>query len=213
MGISWKGSEMTSKVHYERVNLADIDTSSDEDDYGDLFAAERGRIVKGRPKVSGRKKGKTCGGGCIKGLCVLFSVLLVLMVLAGIALYIDPGDDTKIVGDEHDDMAKNVTSVDNAGSVSGLVDVKNSTEVTMTDTSDIEVNNSNLTVTSEKPYSEVVEATQVVEATKVDEANKSADKNNVESWSSSMAGGAPSRSTRSRNSSSSSSDATVDYSE
>merc|ERR1711892_1524387 len=188
MGISWKGSEMTSKVHYERVNLADIDTSSDEDDYGDLFAAERGRIVKGRPKVSGRKKGKKCGGGCIKGLCVLFSVLLVLMVLAGIALYIDPGDDTKIIGDGHDDVAKNVTSVDNAGSVSGLVDVKNSTEVTMTDTSDIEVNNSNLTVTSEKPYSEVVEATQV------DEANKSADKNNVESWSSSMAGGAPSRS-------------------
>ena len=138
------------------------------------------------------------------------------MVLAGIVLYIDPGDDTKIVGDEHDDMAKNVTSVDNAGSVSGLVDVKNSTEVTMTETSDIEVNNFNLTVTSEKPYSEVVEATKGVEGTKVDEANKSADKNNVESWSSSMAGGAPSRSTRSRNSSSSSSsssDADVDYSE
>ena len=47
-----------SKVQYERVSLADIDTSSDEDDYGELFAAERGRIVKGRPRGSGRKKGK-----------------------------------------------------------------------------------------------------------------------------------------------------------
>ena len=26
------------QVAYERVNLADIETSSDEDDYGDLFA-------------------------------------------------------------------------------------------------------------------------------------------------------------------------------
>ena len=29
---------MLSQVLYERVNLADIETSSDEDDYGDLFA-------------------------------------------------------------------------------------------------------------------------------------------------------------------------------
>ena len=45
-------------MHYERVSLADIDTSSDEDDYGDLFVAERGRIVKGRSKSPSRKKGK-----------------------------------------------------------------------------------------------------------------------------------------------------------
>jgi len=41
---------MTGKVHYERVSLADIDSSSESDDYGDLFASERGRIGKGRPK-------------------------------------------------------------------------------------------------------------------------------------------------------------------
>ena len=58
-GLHWNtGIEIVFQVHYERVNLADIDTSSDEDDYGDLFAAERGRIVKGRPKVSARKKGE-----------------------------------------------------------------------------------------------------------------------------------------------------------
>ena len=42
---------------YERVNLADIDTSSDDDDYGELFGTERGKITKGRPKLAGRKKG------------------------------------------------------------------------------------------------------------------------------------------------------------
>ena len=42
-------------MKYERVNIDDIDTSSDDDDYGDLFANERGRIVKGRPKIHTRK--------------------------------------------------------------------------------------------------------------------------------------------------------------
>lgn len=45
------------QVRYERVNIDDIDTSSDDDDYGDLFANERGRILSNgrRSKLPARK--------------------------------------------------------------------------------------------------------------------------------------------------------------
>eukprot|EP00092_Neocalanus_flemingeri_P008582 GFUD01009248.1.p1 GENE.GFUD01009248.1~~GFUD01009248.1.p1 ORF type:complete len:196 (-),score=43.98 GFUD01009248.1:58-645(-) len=179
---------MTNKVHYERVNLADIDTSSDEDDYGDLFAAERGRIVKGRPKVAPRKKGKSCGGGCIKGLCVLFSVLLLLLMMAGVAIYMDPGENTDIVGEGHEDSAKNVTSIDvvEAEAVKEEINVGNSTEADPIVTSGFEAEELSLNVTSEKPLSE-----SDIEKT-ID-----ADLNKLESWSSSMASGNLNRSTRS----------------
>lgn len=78
---------MANKVRYERVNLADIDTSSDDDDYGDLFAAERAR-GKGN-KMGGRKKGGRCTGRCLRGSCLLLTVMLTLVVLAGVALYLD----------------------------------------------------------------------------------------------------------------------------
>ena len=42
-------------MRYERVNIDDIDTSSEDDDYGDLFAKDRGRITKGRSKIRTRK--------------------------------------------------------------------------------------------------------------------------------------------------------------
>ena len=46
-------------MRYERVNIDDIDTSSDDDDYGDLFANERGRIVGNgrRSKLIPTRKG------------------------------------------------------------------------------------------------------------------------------------------------------------
>ena len=43
------------QVRYERVNIDDIDTSSEDDDYGDLFSKDRGRITKGRSKIRTRK--------------------------------------------------------------------------------------------------------------------------------------------------------------
>jgi len=84
---------MSSKqVRYERVNIDDIDTSSDDDDYGDLFANERSRITKGRPKIQTRKGVKSKSSWCLRGLCIITSVLMVLLSLAGLAIYIDPGD-------------------------------------------------------------------------------------------------------------------------
>ena len=48
------------QVRYERVNIDDIDTSSDDDDYGDLFANERGRILGNgrRSKMMPARKGR-----------------------------------------------------------------------------------------------------------------------------------------------------------
>ena len=47
-------------MRYERVNIDDIDTSSDDDDYGDLFANERGRILGNgrRSKMMPARKGR-----------------------------------------------------------------------------------------------------------------------------------------------------------
>ena len=47
-------------VRYERVNIDDIDTSSDDDDYGDLFANERSRITSNgrRSKMIPARKGR-----------------------------------------------------------------------------------------------------------------------------------------------------------
>jgi hypothetical protein len=49
-------------VRYERVNLADIESSSDDDDYGKLFATERGRFARtsslGKRNRSGKKKAR-----------------------------------------------------------------------------------------------------------------------------------------------------------
>lgn len=84
---------MPGKIQYERVNLAEIETSSDEDDYGDLFAKERRNGGgKGRPlRHSAKKKGKCLGGGfCCRALCVVSTVVALLLVIAGAALYIDP---------------------------------------------------------------------------------------------------------------------------
>ena len=122
----------------------------------------------------------------MRGLCILFSVLLVLIVIAGIALYIDPGNNSDTVEDVHDDVTKNVTSDDKIESVTEISEVKNVTELNSTE--DI---TSTVKDTSEEASSNTVEATKVV------------DINNVESWSSSMAGidGGLERSTRGRDSS------------
>ena len=122
----------------------------------------------------------------MRGLCILFSVLLVLIVIAGIALYIDPGNNSDTVEDVHDDVTKNVTSDDKIESVTEISKVKNVTELNSTE--DI---TSTVKDTSEEASSNTVEATKVV------------DINNVESWSSSMAGidGGLGRSTRGRDSS------------
>ena len=47
-------------MRYERVNIDDIDTSSDDDDYGDLFANERSRITSNgrRSKMMPARKGR-----------------------------------------------------------------------------------------------------------------------------------------------------------
>ena len=105
----------------------------------------------------------------MRGLCILFSVLLVLMMMAGMALYLDPGDSSGIVEEDHDDMT---TSDDKTESVTEESELKNITELNST-------KNINSTVidTSEEPSNNnIVEATKVV------------DLNNIESWSSSMAG-------------------------
>jgi len=48
---------MPGKIEYQRVNLAEIETSSDEDDYGDIFAKERRNgATKGRPLRHSSKK-------------------------------------------------------------------------------------------------------------------------------------------------------------
>merc|ERR1719320_580089 len=107
----------------------------------------------------------------MRGLCILFSMLLVLIVIAGIALYIDPGNNSDTVEDVHDDVTKNVTSNDKIESVTELSEVKNVTELNST-----EHITSTVKDTSEEASSNTVEATKVV------------DINNVESWSSSMAG-------------------------
>jgi len=85
---------MPNKVHYERVNLAEIESSSDDDDYGELFAKERRQALgKGRHlRNLAKKKGGKCisGSACWRALCVVFSVLAILGLLAGAALYFDP---------------------------------------------------------------------------------------------------------------------------
>lgn len=85
---------MPSKVAYERVNLADIETSSEEDDYGDLFAHER-RMGHGKSRplrnLSKKKGGKCVSGSfCWKSLCVVSVVFAILGLLAGVAIYMDP---------------------------------------------------------------------------------------------------------------------------
>merc|ERR1719320_307239 len=119
----------------------------------------------------------------MRGLCILFSVLLVLMAMVGIALYIDPDDSFGMVEDVSDDVTLNVTSDDKTESVTEISEVKNVTELNSTE--DI---TSTVKDTSEEASSNTVEATKVV------------DINNVESWSSSMAGidGGLGRSTRGR---------------
>ena len=79
------------------MNIEDIDTSSDDDDYGDLFANERGRIVKSKPNIRTRKGSKTKRGLCCQGLCVILFVLLLLLSMAGVALYLDPQDGLDII--------------------------------------------------------------------------------------------------------------------
>jgi len=87
-------NKMPTKVAYERVNLADIETSSDEDDYGDLFAHER-RMGHGKSRplrnLSKKKGGKCVSGSfCWKSLCVVSVVFAILGLLAGVAIYMDP---------------------------------------------------------------------------------------------------------------------------
>ena len=121
------------------------------------------------------------------------------MVMAGIAIYVDPGENTDIVVDGNDTLAKSNTIVQEAEI--GVTEVKNSTEASVTKKPEVDVNTMNLTVTSEKPPSEI-EDTKGVDDVGVDE-------NNLESWSSSMAAGKLSRSTRSSNSSSNNNDSSI----
>lgn len=82
---------MPNKVLYERVNLADIETSSDEDDYGDLFAQERRNgHGKSRPLRNLSKKKGQKFSFCCQGFVVITSVLALLATMAGVALYMDP---------------------------------------------------------------------------------------------------------------------------
>jgi len=86
-------------VKYERVNIDDIDTSSDDDDYGDLFANERGRIVKGRPKFHSRKGGKNKTSNCCYGVWIFLFIFLLLLAMAGVAIYLDPEDSLEVIKD------------------------------------------------------------------------------------------------------------------
>jgi hypothetical protein len=118
------------------------------------------------------------------------------MVLAGIAIYVDPDENTDIVVDGNDTLAKNNTSVQEAEI--GVTEVTNSTEESVTEKPEVDVNTTHLTVTSEKPPNEsgIKGADDVV----------GVDEKKLESWSSSMAAGKLSRSTRSSNSSSNDND-------
>ena len=158
-----------------------------------LLHGKKARIIsfsQSRKFVENKLSGKSCGGGCIKGLCVLFCVLLVLLVMAGVAIYIDPGENTDIVGEGHEITAMNVTSV----AVDGLEVVKEEKNVTNpTVPAPVEVNGLNVSLTSEQPS---IESDL--------ENTDSADQKNLESWSSSMASGKLNKSTRSTNSNSNS---------
>jgi len=114
---------MSSKqVRYERVNIDDIDTSSDDDDYGDLFANERSRITKGRPKIQTRKGVKSKSSWCLRGICIITSVLMVLLSLAGLAIYIDPGDNLENFKIKYFDSSNNTDNANVVAVVDSLVD-------------------------------------------------------------------------------------------
>ena len=89
--------------------------------------------------------------------------------MAGVAIYIDPEENTNIIGEGHEDIANNVTSVDG---VKDKQQLENSTEIVST------VHALNLTVKTKEQSSE----------NKTDFKNI-VDENldSLESWSSSMA--------------------------
>jgi len=171
---------MPTKVAYERVNLADIETSSEEDDYGDLFAHER-RMGHGKSRPLrnlSKKKGGKCmlGSFCWKSLCVVSVVFAILALLAGVAIYMDPESSLM------DLMPKEST-------LGSTVDGKQeNTETTSLGTSGSRVNGSNLTtaaintsldnagtllsLTTSEGSSESVNATTKARETPSDENNK-----------------------------------------
>lgn len=127
---------MPTKVAYERVNLADIETSSEEDDYGDLFAHER-RMGHGKSRPLrnlSKKKGVKCMSGslCWKSLCVVSLVFAILGLLAGVAIYMDPESSLM-------DLMPKVSTASSSG------DKQENTVATSLGTSGTALNGSNLT--------------------------------------------------------------------
>jgi len=127
---------MPTKVAYERVNLADIETSSEEDDYGDLFAHER-RMGHGKSRplrnLSKKKGGKCMSGSlCWKSLCVVSVVFAILGLLAGVAIYMDPESSLM-------DLMPKVSTVSSSG------DKQENTVATSLGTTGTALNGSNLT--------------------------------------------------------------------
>jgi len=160
---------MPTKVAYERVNLADIETSSEEDDYGDLFAKERRQgHGKSRPlrKLSKKKgRGTFTGSLCCKGICLVSSVLAILGLLAGAALYMDPeGSFMDLMSGNSTNSTSFMTSLTGPSLTNTTMD----TNTTMVDTStgvDTNMENSDtktsVTVKAGHAANESVETTEV----------------------------------------------------
>jgi len=158
---------MPTKVAYERVNLADIETSSEEDDYGDLFAKERRQgHGKSRPlrKLSKKKgSGTFTGSLCCKGICLVSSVLAILGLLAGAALYMDPE------GSFMDLMPGNSTTSTFTLTVPSLTNTTMDTNTTMVDTSTgVDTNMENSDTKTSVTVKAGHEANESVETTEVD---------------------------------------------
>jgi len=106
-------SGSSNKVKYERINLADIDnSSSDSDDYGRLFKSNQKKRENSRNQY--RKKGSRCKtAACLRGMCVLTTVLLSFLCIGSLAYYAQdvhsdisgPDNTTTVESITHDETA------------------------------------------------------------------------------------------------------------
>jgi len=106
-------SGSSNKVKYERINLADIDnSSSDSDDYGRLFKSNQKKRETSRNQY--RKKGSRCKtAACLRGMCVLTTVLLSFLCIGSLAYYAQdvhsdisgPDNTTTVESITHDETA------------------------------------------------------------------------------------------------------------
>merc|ERR1711915_690927 len=121
--------------------------------------------------------GQTCRGGCIRGFCIFFSVLLLLGAMAGVALYLDPGDKLDIVGEGHDANATNVTIISEIQTVTTTVSAQ-ARETTEKESGLVISNVAEASVTNINDDNNTLHASGVEEA--------------LQTWSSSMAEGSDS---------------------